>query len=216
MATFSALQTALALDLRDTGNVIFSTTMLARFLNKALQDVGRVAPVQFVESIATVVDQIEYTPTNSSEWMDVVRVEVWNTSTTPDEFVRLIPPRSREYVNQTAAGWYVWGGKLYIPPVHAGELDAALHVLKVWGYGNYTEKSGSDAMPTGEKEHAIMEGARVQALKSLLQNRNLYTQWQALGTNSDVSLAGLTAQLANAQDEYRRTLKAITILRGGD
>ena len=215
MATFATLLVTLATELRDPSNLVWSSTMLGRFINKALMDVGRVAPAQFAEQVNATTDALEYTLTNGSEWVEVTRVEVWDVAASPDAFVRLLRPLSNEYNIQTPTGWFVWIGKLYISASQAAELVTGTHVLKVWGYAPYAEASGSTAMPTGEKEHAIIEGARVQAYKSLIASRNLFTQWQAQGISSDLSIAALMSELANAQDEYRRLLRSITTLRAG-
>src|SRR3972149_4908960 len=152
MATFATLLVTLATELRDPSNLVWSSTMLGRFINKALMDVGRVAPAQFAEQVNATTDVLEYTLTNGSEWVEVTRVEVWDVAASPDAFVRLLRPLSNEYNIQTPTGWFVWIGKLYISASQAAELVTGTHVLKVWGYAPYAEASGSTAMPTGGKE----------------------------------------------------------------
>lgn len=60
MTTFLELKTALAADLHDTDAKVFSDTDLGAFLNKAIAEVSRVAPQQFVEDVTCQEGQLSY------------------------------------------------------------------------------------------------------------------------------------------------------------
>lgn len=60
MTTFLELKTALAADLHDTDAKVFTDTDLGAFINKAVAEVSRVAPQQFVEDVTCQADQLSY------------------------------------------------------------------------------------------------------------------------------------------------------------
>ncbi len=60
MTTFAELKVALAADLSDTDSKVFLDDDLGAFINKAIAEVSRVAPQQFVEDVAFEDGQLSY------------------------------------------------------------------------------------------------------------------------------------------------------------
>lgn len=206
------MSTALAAELRDPSGLTFDATALAAFINAGVIQVGRIAPDHFQQDITPDADTLVYTLGDPE--IEVRRVELWDSSQTPAAYVALIPPASKEYSRASSVGWEVWGGKLYIPNSLEAAIDITKHTLRLWGYGPYPIVSGSTEMPMStELEYAVRTYARVAALESMVQQRNLFTQWQAQPQNTDITPAGLLQQLSMARSEWHRLAGQIAVIR---
>lgn len=208
--------TALASDLRDPSNLVFTTTQLGDFINEGVIEVGRLAPARFQQDIPFVANTLGYTLQGGDPEIEVKRVEVWDSSYTPDRYVLQAPAASASQagVGGGSVGWEVWDGKLYIQNSLASWLDASRHILRVWGYGPYALVSGATEMPMStELEWAVRKYARVIALESMLQQRNLFTQWQTTAQNNDTSPASLMQQLSAARADWLRLAAKIVRIR---
>jgi hypothetical protein len=64
-----------------------------------------------------------------------------------------------------------------------------------------------------ELETAMRSYCRVEALRRLIVERDLFTQWQTRSNNTDVSPAALMNGLAQAEESWRRTERRLTVLR---
>lgn len=208
------MATALSAELRDPSNLTFDSTLIAAFINAGVIEIGRLAPARFQQDVTVVADTLTYAIQTGDPEVEVQKIEVWDVSTTPDSYVMLLPPLSKEYTRGSGAGWYIWNGTLYIPNGVEAWLVPGTHLLRVWGYTNYAIVSSSTEMPMStELEYAVKAYAKVQALESMIQQRNLFTQWSAQPGNTDVTPASLLNQLSMAHADWERTRRKITLLR---
>lgn len=214
MGTFSALQTDLAAELRDPSNLTFDTTTIARFINEGVIEVGRLAPARLQVDITPTANTLVYTVSTGEPEIEVKKVELWDGSTTPHTFVMRVPPISGEYVDQSSVGWELWNGQLEIPNGLEQIIDPTKHLIRVWGYGPYAIVSGSTELPMStELEYAVRTYAKLKALESMLQQRNLFTQWQSTSQNTEVTSASLIQQISQARVAWLQQATKITILR---
>lgn len=212
MGTFSALVTDLAGELRDPSNKTWTTTDLGRAVNEAVIEVGRIAPSRFTQDLIPVANQLSYDLDFPET--ELMKVEQWDTTQSPESLVQLVQPASQEYVRDSTVGWFVWGGTLYIPPALAALLDPARHVLRIWGYQPYAIVSGSTELPMSDQlEYAVRARAKVQCLEMLVAQRNLFTQWQAQPGNTDISAAVMMQQLTMARADWERYQAKLIVLR---
>lgn len=72
----------------------------------------------------------------------------------------------------------------------------------------------ADVIPfTAGVEEALVIYCYIEALRRLIGNRALFTQWQTRSNNTDVTPAALMNDLNIAQEEWRRKSRAILVLR---
>jgi hypothetical protein len=225
MTAFSDLKTTVARDLRDPDNKTFTTTDLGDLVNLALVEIGRIAPVRFQEDLTPVADQLAYVLRSDAfgaaapiPEIEVARVELWDTSVTPNKPLLRLRPYDAEYLAYSNVGWKVWDGTLELPydlvvyTIAGHESD---YLIRVWGYSPYVPLSAADddAGLSAEREAALRAYCRVEALTRLSIERDLYTQWQTRSGNSDVSPAALMNALNVAMEDWRRRSRALTVLR---
>lgn len=217
---YDALKAAVARDLRDPDSLTFTESDLEDIIEASRVEVSRVAPFQFREDIDPVDDQLDYIVQEdvlggASAELEIMRVEIWDGTTTPSRLLYRLQPRSQERLNTSGAGWELWGGTLSLTNGTEEFLVPDKHFLRVWGYRPYpvlvdgTDETGM----TPELETALRQYARVQALERLNASRELYSQWQTRSGNSDISPAGLMNALTIALDTWRRTSSRITVIR---
>lgn len=212
--TFDQLVTAIALDLRDSAHKTFSAAVIGELVNDALVEIGRIAPDRFQVDITPTTDTLVYTLSTGTPEVEAKRVEVWDYSKTPHEFRTLLTAASENPVNTSSAGWEVWDGQLSLSNRQVENIRVGIDTIRVWGYGPYPLVTGATAMPVStELEYALRAHARYGALKSMLQQRNLFTQWQTLSGNNDTSPASLMSQLTQAEQEWQRRRKEIAVLK---
>lgn len=220
MTLFSALKTAVATDLRDPSNVTFSAGTVADLINAALTEVGRIAPERFQEDLTVVAGQLAY-PLRSSVFgvpvpeIEVKMVEVWSKATTPHRFLGRLNAASAGYSRSSIDGWMVWGGVLTLTNVIVDWLDPAKHVIRVWGYSPYLKLTTDSQVLTvsNELEQAMRVYCRIEALQRLVFDRDLFSQWQSIAGNTDVTPAGLMNSLSLAQADWRRRERQLFVPR---
>lgn len=221
--TFANLKTEVAEAVRDPDGLTFDDAAQGRIVKAALAEVGRVMPEMFQEDITPVADTLEYV-LRSDDFggaavpeIEVTKVEMWDGDETPSIRYYSIPPGHSEYVNDTQAGWMVWGGRLYLPNwVHTlFDGQEGRFVIRVWGYSPYVEPTADgDIIPIStDAQWALVSYAQAEALQRLLAERDLFTQWQTRSGNTDISPAGLMNMLTGARDEWRRRSRALLRLR---
>lgn len=220
MTSFANLRTTLSRALRDPEADTFAVATLNDLIDTALVEVGRIAPVQFVEDITPVADVISYrlrsTVFNVAiPEIEVTRVEFWDYSATPPHPIFLVRSRKGEWSLATFTGWEVWNGTLNLTNHQAAFLDPVRHVIRVWGYSPYPPLvNDNDILPLSfSLEQALLAYCRVEALRRLSISRDLFTQWQSQPNNSDVSPAGLLSALADAEGEWKRRSRQLSIIR---
>jgi hypothetical protein len=214
VTTLAELNALVAADLRDPSYVTFSSTDVDGFVNSGVAEVGRVAPERVVIGATGDDSSLEYDLARGDN-IEIRRVEVWDTSTTPETFVGRLSPASSEYINQSDVGYDLWGGVLRLTKAQNDALVAnSDYELRVWAYAPYAYMTSSDDIDFGpEKEEAIRLYARLQAVRSLVSDRALFTQWQSVSHNTDVSLAALMNMYATLQQEWRQRSRALMVLR---
>jgi hypothetical protein len=149
--------------------------------------------------------------------IEVMRVELWDSTTTPHTPVTLVQAASAEYVNYSEVGWKVWDGVLEIPrwiPVYLAGSESD-YVLRVWGYAPYTPLVNANDVVglSNEREWALRAYCRVEALRRLVSERDLFSQWQIRSNNTDVSPAALMNALSLAEADWNRRSRQIAVLR---
>jgi hypothetical protein len=147
--------------------------------------------------------------------IEVLRVELWDNTTTPASYISRVTPRYAEYVNSSEVGWELWNGTLRIPGWLSESLDPVEdYVLKIWGYAPFPAlTSTNNVQLSAEQEYALRDYARVEAIKSLISSRELYSQWQTASRNSDTSLAALAGILDRVEASWKRRASALAVLR---
>lgn len=220
--TYGELQTKVSRALRDEGNKTFSAEVVKDMIQAGWAEIDRVAPQRFQEDITPDPDTLSYTLrsgdfSSTVDEIEVYRVEVWDTTTTPHRPFRFVEPGSAHPSGLTysQAGWFVWGGVLELPNRIVDMIDPDAHSIRVWGYSPWPPvDDDADVIPFGkEREEAIVIYCWVEALRKLLANRSLFTQWQTRSNNTDVTPAALMNELSIAQDDWRRRQRAIFVIR---
>lgn len=148
--------------------------------------------------------------------IDVMRVEVLDTTDTPWSLKGTLRSRYGERSNSSAAGWEVWNGTLSLTPAQEAGIDPTTDILRVWGYAPYAELTASPANTVTlsmEQEYALRDYVRIEAIKMLLASRELYSQWQTASRNSDVTLGQLSGLYAQADAAWKRRARAMATLR---
>lgn len=211
--TFAELKTEVSEALRDPDLTTFDDAAVGRLVNMALAEVGRIAPLHFQEDVTPLADTLDYqlqsdyyAAVQVAE-IEVSRVELWDTSTTPNKPMGIIPAASAGYGADSEMGWSNWGGVLHIPyrvwvSVDGFEDD---RLYRVWGYCPYVELVADADVFDGSNElkWAIVTYAQIVALRRLVSERELFTQWQTRTGNTDITPAGLMGDYTRMRDEWR-------------
>lgn len=211
--TYAVLKTEVSEALRDPDNLTFDDPAVGRMLNMALAEVGRIAPLHFQEDITPVLNTLDYVLRTDAfdgdevAEIEVVRVELWDGGQTPPLRLAVVPAASSAYVFDSETGWSNWGGNLHIPrrvwsTVDGHEDD---YLYRVWGYSPYPPLvddvdtfDGSD-----ELKWALVTYSQIVALRRLVAERELFTQWQTRSGNTDITPAGLMGDYTRMRDEWR-------------
>lgn len=148
--------------------------------------------------------------------VEVMRVEVWDTSEDPERFIYRVNPAAHEPYGSDS-GWTFWGGQLRLPSRVVNGLVGydTTYVIRIWGYSPYVPPlSDNDVIGvSNEVAQAMLWHCRYEALEMLTASRDLYSQWQTRSGNTDTSLAGLNQQKSFAEQTWVRRSRAITRLR---
>ena len=222
MTTLAELRTKVSLDLRDPDGKTFDSDDIDLMVNSALVEIGRIAPERFQEDIDPLENTFEYTLGSdvfsaAVPEIEVNRVELWDVTTTPYRPIALLAPASQGYINFSNTGWFNRDGVLEIDYNTVVGIGSSFenYLFRVWGYRPYPSVSADeDVIPvSGEREQAIRDYVRVLSLSRLVNERDLFTQWQTRAGNSDVSPASLLSALNSAMADWKARARAITVLR---
>lgn len=213
--TFGELKTEVSEALRDPDLQTFDDAGVGRLVNIAISEVGRIAPQHFQEDIAPVADTLDYVLRedyfggDEVPEIEVSRVELWDTTTTPNTRASVLPAASAAYVADSETGWSNWGGNLHIPRRFQQSISGAEEdwLLRVWGYSPYAELSDDEDVFNGSTElkWAVVNYAHLVGLRRLVNERELFTQWQTRAGNADTSLAALMSDFDRTRNEWRYT-----------
>ena len=220
--TFGTLKTRVSALLQDPDLKTFTEPMTEDLILAALAELGRIAPEQFTEDLTPVANQLTY-PLRNADFnsalvpeIELVRVEVWDASQSPEAFIYSVPKSS--FGSGADSGYYVWNGNLTLPTRTVKNLVGyeADYVIRVWGYSPYVapDSDGDVIDVSTEVEQAMLDFIWYEALKQLVGSRNLFTQWQTRSGNTDMSPAALMSERNYAGEEWRRKSRAIARLRG--
>lgn len=147
--------------------------------------------------------------------IEISRVEVWDSTQEPEQFVSVVPSGRGSPVASSQGGWRFWSGSLVIPNWLESRLTDGTHLLRVWGYAPY-DRLRDDAQVTDlsdELEFAVLFRAFVEGIRRLTQSRALFTQWQTRNNNTDVSVASLQSDLSSHLQEWRVMKRELVVLR---
>jgi len=218
MTTFADIRTEVAEALRDPDKQTFTDPQLKGMVNRAQAEIGRFAPRRFQEDISPTAGDLTY-PLQFGIFgaavpeVEVLRVELWRDN---EPYSRLVPADS-EYAAWSDAGWKVWDGVLEMPfyVLTAIAGDETSYLFRVWGYAPYPPlvNDADILLLSNEREQAIVTACRIEATKMLLNERELFTQWQAGANNTDITPASLMNSLSVLNDEWRRIKREMTVLR---
>lgn len=221
--TYGLLIDEVSAAVRDPDGKTFDATTVGSLVQAGLAEVGRIMPIMFQEDITPIADTLSYVLRSdafsgeANPDIEVARVELWDGSVTPNTRTYVIPPASAGRISDSQVGWSNWGGTLSVPNsvdtmIDGNEDD---YLYRVWGYSPHP-------VPTGEEDvvdvssdgfWAVVAYAQAEALNRLVNDRSLYTQWQTRSGNTDISPAGLRAELMGARDDWRRRSRSLLRLR---
>jgi len=219
--TFGELKTRLSLVLQDPSRRTFTEPLIEELIFAGLTEVGRLAPEQFTEDLDPVDNQLTYAVRSVAfsaaaiPEIELMRVEVWDTSTDPESLIARVPEAGLEF-STADSGWSMWGGALTLPTgTVRGLVGQTNYVVRVWGYSPYVQPvDDADVMSISKDvEAALLVYAQLEGLRMLLASRNLFTQWQTRTGNTDLTPAGLMNEKNIAESSWRSMSRQITRLR---
>lgn len=217
MTAYSALQTLVSRDLADPNLQTFDVNAVKDFIQQALGELQRIAPLQFQEDLVPVTSQLVYPLrtaffTSAPPEVRVVRVEVWTG--TPARFKQKIKAKAGQPSRDSGSGWEVWNGSLELPSwIVDNYVSPATDIIRVWGYSPYAPISAdADVVPvSAELELALRTFCRVEAMRKLIGSRTLFKQWQTKSNNTDVTMGSLNSDLQAAEEHWRRVSRALKV-----
>ncbi len=222
MTTYGDLQSKVSRAIQDPDNDTFDVQAVKDMIASAYADIGRIAPQRFVEDITPLDDTLSYQVREAvfvepNDDIELMSVEVWDASTTPATPYRQVDPQSSHPsgLSYSQAGWRFWGGMLYLPNRVVDFIDPTKHVIQVWGYSPWLELTvDEDVVPFGRvHEEALVIRCHIEALRRLIGNRVLFTQWQTRSNNTDITPGTLMNEKTQAEQEWRTLARSIQVLR---
>lgn len=222
MTTYAELIDKVSRALQDPDNQTFDEQTVKDMIASAWADISRVAPRRFQEDIQPVADTLEYQVLSvdfpdPNDDIEVMSVELWDTSTTPHSAFRHVTPQSAHPtgLSYSQAGWRVWAGILYLPNRVVDLIDPLTHLIRIWGYSPWPVLvADDDVVPFGQvHEEALIIRCWIEALRRLVNNRSLFTQWQTRSNATDVTTAALMNEMNMAREEWRQLARSIQVLR---
>lgn len=198
MSTLLELCEGVAKDLRDPDGKTFDSPTLRDLVNAAQAELNIVSPLPMLETITPLEGVYEY-PTRI---IYPRRLELWDHSLTPQRVVARVVHVSENPVASSEAGWELWNGNLRISYGTLTQIDPAKHDLRLWGWGprlRLNDLTQASEL-TDDLEWLVREGAVSMGYERLVNDRSLFTQWQTLPGNNDIS----PTQLTNAADRRAR------------
>lgn len=201
--TLVQLRTSVARDLRDPDMRTFKADYINDLINAGIEEVGRLYPLERVDSIDVVASTYAYPTTLTTAF----RCEVWHSGA----FRNVIPQAE----DDPAGGWDLFAGQLRVAKGYIDPLAPATDDLHLWGYGQreQLEADGevSDLDPTAE--WGVRRFARSQAFNLMNNDRAMYKQWQGQSQNTDVSPNQLNQMVSLYQSEWDRQRNYLRHLR---
>jgi hypothetical protein len=199
--TLGEMREKIARSLRDDEHLIFPDPVLDDFIRAATIEVSLVYPKELIETMDLVADLLEY-PIACEQ---VFRVEHVTPSGAVDEV-----PKGDDDLD---VGWEIFAGNLFLPRsmTFTPDIDA----VRVWGYSprDVANEPEDTVDVDAPGEEALRSYATVMGYQALAGDRSLFTQWQALPTNTDVSITQINALVALYLDRWRDVRRHLTRLR---
>jgi hypothetical protein len=220
--TYGELQTKVSRAIQDPSNATFGVETVKDMILAAWAEIGRIAPQRFQENIDPIADTTTYQLrtlyfTGAVDELEVQKVELWETTGIRPRAWKQVPALSEHPsgLSYSQAGWFEWGGILTLPDRAVDLIDPDIHLIRVWGYSPWPPVVADlDVVPFGqEREQALILFCYVEALRRLIGNRTLFTQWQTRSNNTDVSMASLMSDFNMATEEWRRKAARIQVIR---
>ncbi len=224
--TYLQLRDKVARTLQDPDKQVFNDDTIKDMIAAAWAEISLVEPERFQEDLDPVDDQTDYAlradafPDGAPDEVELLRVEVWGSANGGrSKALRQIEPASAHpaHLSYSQAGWTCWNGTLSLPDRWIDYLNghADDYSLRVWGYSPWPALSADDDVsPLGpQAEEDLVMVCGIEALKRLISNRALFTQWQTRSNNTDVTPAALMNDLNIASEEWRRRSRQRMIVR---
>jgi hypothetical protein len=194
-------------DLKDPDVKVFSTTQIEDFIAAGLAELNIERPREIVYELPN--DDI-LTPDRDDliaiPVQDIWMLEAVWTSTGGRETITY-DDSSSGYPN----GWALYAGNLMLPEAMIDALETGWTddtvMLRIYGYMDRTVPEDPDDVLEFEDlqdEMALRVFTRLQGLRSLMDDRNLFTQWQTQANNSDVTPGQLAGMRSQAYTEWER------------
>jgi hypothetical protein len=225
MTTYAELQDKAGRALQDPDHQTFEPQMVKDMLAAGWREIGQYAPERFQEDLTPIADTLSYRlraaefPDAPNDDIEVYKVEIWDASVTPNLPLRFLEPQSSHPMALTYSqvGWQFWNGSLYLPNRYVDFIGGheTNYIIRVWGYSPWAMPvNDSDVVPfSAGIEEALLVYTHIEAMRRLLANRVLFTQWQTRSNNTDVTPAALMNDKSIAQDEWRRLARSIYVPR---
>lgn len=224
MTTYAELQSKVSSALQDPDNATFDTQAIKDMIAAAWADISDAAPRRFIEDIVPLDDTLSYQvladdfPTPNDD-IQIMSVEVWDGTSTPPRALRFVEPQSTHPTGlaYSQAGWRFWGGELMLPNRVVDFVLPDSYFIRVMGYSPWPEcVEEDDVVPFGRiHEEALVIRCHIEAMRRLIGNRILFTQWQTRANASDITPAFLMNEKVQAESEWRRLMLRIAVPREG-
>lgn len=209
MATLAELRTAVARDLRDSDLVTFKAPGLNDLINAGIEEIDRVYPVEKVVTIDPLANTFDYSL--ASERM----VEVFRVEHVRNDLLYQVVNRSDH--DEVQNGWEFFAGSLRfgLPGVATAWFDPDTDEFRVWGYASRAQLTADAQVAELDTtaEWGVRAYAKAMGLQMLQHDRALYSQWQAMSQNSDLSPNQINQMVALASSEWDHLQKRLRRLR---
>ena len=205
MALLSDIRTEVANAVRDTTNATFSTAEMNYYINRGIDAVSDIFPLETTDySIALVSGVSTYAP--SVTFSQIFRVDIHSNS---DSYLGVLPFSLGE---GRQSGWEFHAGILWIPPLFTFPSNAK---IRLWGYSRYAQLAADSA--TTDMSRTAIDGVIAycasEALSALMMDRAKFQQWQVNSNNTDVTALTLAQLAARADLRWKREQQRLRRLR---
>src|SRR5574337_810313 len=217
MTILSGIRTSIAADIRDPSFQTFSQSDINDWVATGMAELSTFSPILFQQDITPVIGQIIYPLQVPDRRTSVLRVEIWDITQSPIQWMMTVNSSASAIASITDSGWECWNGSLWLPWQYVTGLDPASYLIRVWGYQPHAIPIlDTDVLDTVDiEELAIRQWAMLQAYQRLLNDRALFSQWQTTPSNTGVTVATLMGVYNSLLTQWRLRKRELRALRAG-